>query len=175
MLKKNNPALPSCKTVLIPNVGMRIKGVVNNQLATTKCQVRNVVDSRGVVKTLSKQNKEKRKAKTIQDRYFVSITHNNKRKDNMLYDTGAMMTTMPTDEAQAMGITTAGYATRVANVRGAGGHLTRGTFYQNVPLKLVKTNEVARGEVFVAPNMKSLLGVSHINQYKRFRVKFIQR
>ena len=176
-VKNNDPNLPSCKTVIIQGQrGMRIKGIVNGKVANSKCKVRNIADRDGNVKTYSKQNQVKKKVKETTSKHMVFVSHNhraNNRRIEMLYDTGAEVTTMKTSLADYLGITQPGlYIESPGNVSGAGQHITAGKFYHSVPLRLEATGEVARNQVFVSNNVKNLLGTGHIKQYKQYRIKF---
>lgn len=172
-VKNNDPNLPSCKTVIIQGQrGMRIKGIVNGKVANSKCKVRNIADRDGNVKTYSKQNQVKKKVKETASKHMVFVSHNNRRIE-MLYDTGAEMTTMRRSLANFLGITQTGlYQSSPGNVRGAGNDITPGRYYENVPLRLEATGEVARSQVFVSDNVMNLLGTGHIKQYKQYRIKF---
>ena len=177
-VRRNNPNLPSCETVVQQGVGMRIKGIVDGRLANTRCKVRNIADPAGNVVKYNKQNEHKVKQKTedISHSVQVSLFNGNANKHvNLIYDTGAEITTMSTQQAKELGIIERDGSSRfVSNLRQAGGvgGRVRGRSYDDVPLVLDATGEVAIGEIMVYPNAHALLGTEHISKYKRYRVKF---
>lgn len=180
MIRNNDSTLPSCKVVVVKGKGMRIKGIVGDQVATTKCKVRNIADEDGYVTSYNRFSKPKVTMKETTNKHNALLTHKGVTK-LFVYDTGAMVTSMNRQDAIDIGIVDAAgnseYDSRAATVRGVGGRRT-GKYYKRVPLTLNRTNETAVGDVFVADDINmqgsqsNLLGVPHIKNYKRYRLKF---
>jgi len=166
-VKRNNPNLPSCETVVQDGVGMRIKGIINGRLANTRCKVRNIADAQGNVVRYNKQNLPKTKAKTNQrqSRVNVSLEGGTGANAILIYDTGATSTQMSTADARLIGIIkpdgTSDYHNQPQRATGIGGSVAT-TQYSDVPLILPATGEVTEGSVLVYPNAIGLLGISHI-------------
>ena len=176
-VKKNDPTLPSCETIVQDGVGMRIKGIVNGRLANTRCKVRNIADPQGNVVRYNKQNLPKFKQKTnrLDKRVSISLAMNTADEHvSMIYDTGVMVTTMFTADARHLGIIhpdgTSDFRNQPSVIVGVGGE-QRTVEYDDVPLVLDETEEVAFGKVDVYDDSFPLLGINHIKQFKRYRLK----
>ncbi len=179
-VRNNNPALPSCKTIVQAGKrGMRIKGVVNGKIANTRCKVRNMADAAGNVTVFNKNNEPKTKIKEYSKEHRIQIKHG-RHTSEFVYDTGANITGVNRATALRMGIVDhersniSRYPSRPQDVRGVGG-TRKGHRYGGVPLTLVATGETVLGDVFVPDDMErysNLFGSNHMKHIKRYRMKF---
>ncbi len=161
---------PTCKVVRAQETPKGGKGA---RIYPKGCKVRGRVSATGGVDKYDKQGNLKMKVKEGGRSHTVPVLLNN-RAVNMVYDTGAMVTTMTREKANELrvggGMPEQGQFYKMAAVTGVGGNQQM-SVYRNVDLKLGPTGEDISGEVWVGGN-HNLLGVPQQKKAKRYKVKF---